>query len=89
MHAMVLQQIGQPLQWCELPDPQPGPGQIRIQVAACGVCRTDLHVVDGQLANPQVPIVAKTESKPNRHASVPIGSFKKKCPKIKNNGADV
>jgi propanol-preferring alcohol dehydrogenase len=57
MHAMVLQQIGQPLQWCELPDPQPGPGQIRIQVAACGVCRTDLHVVDGQLANPQVPIV--------------------------------
>ena len=57
MHAMVLKQIGRPLEWTELPDRQPGPGQIRIKVAACGVCRTDLHVVDGELPYPQVPII--------------------------------
>jgi propanol-preferring alcohol dehydrogenase len=56
MHAMVLKQIGQPLEWTELPDRQPGPGEIRVKVAACGVCRTDLHVVDGELPHPQVPI---------------------------------
>jgi len=57
MHAMVLKQLGQLLQWTELPDPTPGPGEIRVQVAACGVCRTDLHVVDGELPHPQVPII--------------------------------
>ena len=57
MHAMVLNQIGKPLVWTELPDRQPGPGQIRVKVSACGVCRTDLHVVDGELAHPQVPII--------------------------------
>jgi len=57
MHAMVLNKIGTPLEWTELPDRQPGPGQIRVAVAACGVCRTDLHVVDGELAQPQVPII--------------------------------
>ena len=57
MHAMVLKKIGAPLEWTELADPQPGPGEIRVQVAACGVCRTDLHVVDGELPNPQVPII--------------------------------
>jgi propanol-preferring alcohol dehydrogenase len=56
MHAMVLNQIGKPLLWTGLPDRQPGPSQIRIKVAACGVCRTSLHVVDGELAHPQVPI---------------------------------
>lgn len=57
MHAMVLKKIGSPLEWTELPDLQPGPGEIRVQVAACGVCRTDLHVVDGELPHPQVPII--------------------------------
>jgi alcohol dehydrogenase, propanol-preferring len=57
MHAMVLNKIGEPLEWTELPDRQPGPGQIRVTVAACGVCRTDLHVVDGELPHPQVPII--------------------------------
>jgi len=57
MHAMVLSKIGAPLAWTELPDRQPGPGQIRVKVAACGVCRTDLHVVDGELPAPQVPII--------------------------------
>jgi len=41
----------------ERPDPLPGPGQIRLRVEACGVCRTDLHVVDGELPNPKLPIV--------------------------------
>jgi len=57
MHAMVLNQVGEALRWTELPDRQPGPGEIRIKVGACGVCRTDLHVVDGELPHPQVPIV--------------------------------
>ena len=57
MHAMVLNKIGAPLQWTELPDCLPGPGQVRVKIAACGVCRTDLHVVDGELAHPRVPII--------------------------------
>jgi len=57
MHAMLLKQIGLPLEWTELPDRVPGSGEIRVKVLACGVCRTDLHVVDGELAAPQVPII--------------------------------
>ena len=57
MHAMVLNRIGSALEWTELADPKPGPGEIRVKVAACGVCRTDLHVVDGELPNPIVPII--------------------------------
>jgi alcohol dehydrogenase, propanol-preferring len=57
MHAMVLNKLRTPLKWTELPDRQPGPGQIRVKVTACGVCRTDLHVVDGELADPLVPII--------------------------------
>jgi len=57
MHAMVLQKIGAALEWTELADPQPGSGEIRVKVSACGVCRTDLHVVDGELPNPKVPII--------------------------------
>jgi propanol-preferring alcohol dehydrogenase len=54
---MVLTHIRQPLVEQERPDPTPGAGQIRVRVEACGVCRTDLHVVDGELENPRVPIV--------------------------------
>jgi len=57
MHAMVLNAVGAPLVWTELPDRQPGPGQIRVKVSACGVCRTDLHVVDGELPHPVTPII--------------------------------
>ena len=57
MHAMVLKKLGADLEWTELGDPKPGPGEIRVRVAACGVCRTDLHVVDGELPEPQVPII--------------------------------
>ncbi len=57
MHAMVLSALHAPLVWTELAERQPGPGEIRVQVGACGVCRTDLHVVDGELPNPQLPII--------------------------------
>jgi len=54
---MLLEQIGQPLQLRELPMPQPGPGEVRVRVLACGVCRTDLHVVDGELPEAPLPII--------------------------------
>ena len=57
MHAMVLKKIGAALEWTELADPLPGLGEIRVKVSACGVCRTDLHVVDGELPNPKIPII--------------------------------
>jgi len=57
MKAMVLHAIGTPLVLVERPDPSPGPGEIRVRVEACAVCRTDLHVVDGDLPNPKLPIV--------------------------------
>ena len=57
MKAMVLKKIGTALEWTELPERQPGSGEIRVRVAACGVCRTDLHVVDGELPNQIVPII--------------------------------
>jgi propanol-preferring alcohol dehydrogenase len=57
MWAMVLNKLRTPLEWTELPDRQPAPGQIRIKVSACGVCRTDLHVVDGELPDPRTPII--------------------------------
>ena len=57
MHAMVLNRIGAGLEWTELPDREPGPGEIRAKVLACGVCRTDLHVVDGELPDPVLPII--------------------------------
>ena len=57
MHAMLLRHPGTGLEWTELSDRQPGPGEIRVQVSACGVCRTDLHVVDGELPSIRYPII--------------------------------
>jgi alcohol dehydrogenase, propanol-preferring len=57
MRAMVLERPGEPLKFVERPDPRPANGEVRIHVGACGVCRTDLHVVDGELPNPKLPIV--------------------------------
>ena len=54
---MVLDEPGRPLRQAELPDPTPGPGQVLVAVSACGVCRTDLHVVDGELPDPKLPLV--------------------------------
>jgi len=57
MRAMVLERQREPLRPAELPDPTPGAGQILVSVASCGVCRTDLHIVDGELRRPKLPLV--------------------------------
>jgi alcohol dehydrogenase, propanol-preferring len=57
MQAMVLLQARSPLVLQQRPDPQPGPGEVLVRVSACGVCRTDLHVVDGELPPGPSPIV--------------------------------
>src|SRR5260221_10885169 len=57
MRAMVLERQREHLRPAELPDPKPGPGQVLLAVAACGVCRTDLHIVDGELTEPKLPLV--------------------------------
>jgi propanol-preferring alcohol dehydrogenase len=57
MQAMLLERAGEPLKQAEIAVPRPGHGQILIKVAACGVCRTDLHIFDGELAQPKLPLV--------------------------------
>ncbi len=57
MRAMVLERAGAPLVYRDLPTPEPGPDQVLVRVSACGVCRTDLHVVDGELTEPKLPLV--------------------------------
>lgn len=57
MQAMLLERPGDPLKLVERSDPEPSQGEVRVRVSACGVCRTDLHVVDGELPNPKLPIV--------------------------------
>jgi len=54
---MVLHRQREPLRLEELPEPQPGAGQVLLEVAACGICRTDLHIVDGELTEPKLPLV--------------------------------
>src|SRR5215218_9305516 len=57
MRAMVLERQGEPLRLADLPGPEPGPGEMLLEVAACGICRTDLHIVDGELSEPKLPLV--------------------------------
>jgi propanol-preferring alcohol dehydrogenase len=57
MRAMVLDAPGEPLRLADLPAPDPGPGQLLVEIDACAVCRTDLHVVDGELTDPKLPLV--------------------------------
>src|SRR5881275_291698 len=57
MRAMVLSAAREPLELRELPVPKAGPGQVLLRVRACGVCRTDLHIVDGELPRPKLPLV--------------------------------
>src|ERR1700722_7298501 len=57
MQAMILEAAHHPLRFAETRDPVPGPREVLIRIAACGVCRTDLHIVDGELAGPKLPLV--------------------------------
>jgi propanol-preferring alcohol dehydrogenase len=57
MRAMLLDAPHRPLRAADIPRPEPGPGQVLVAVRACGVCRTDLHVADGELPNPKLPII--------------------------------
>ena len=57
MKAMLLDAPGRPLRAADVPDPVPGPGQVLLRVSACAVCRTDLHVIDGELTKPKLPLV--------------------------------
>jgi alcohol dehydrogenase, propanol-preferring len=54
---MVLDQPGRPLRLAEVPEPRPEAGQLLVEVEACAICRTDLHIVDGELPNPKLPLV--------------------------------
>jgi propanol-preferring alcohol dehydrogenase len=72
MKAMVLDRPGLPLKLRDLPRPAPGPGQVLVRIAACGVCRTDLHVVDGELTEPKLPIIPGHEIV-GRVATVGVG----------------
>jgi propanol-preferring alcohol dehydrogenase len=68
MKAMVLERPGTPLRQLELPTPAPSTGQVLVKVAACGVCRTDLHVVDGDLKEPRLPVIPGHEIVGRVHA---------------------
>ena len=57
MRAMLFEKVGQPLRLAEIPVPQPGAGQVLLRVHACAVCRTDLHIIDGELSQPKLPLV--------------------------------
>jgi propanol-preferring alcohol dehydrogenase len=57
MRAMILEEPGRPLREADVPSPVPRPGQVLLRVRACGVCRTDLHIVDGELTQPKRPLI--------------------------------
>ena len=84
MKAMVLHAPRQPLRLEERPDPVAGPSEIVVRVEACAVCRTDLHVVDGDLTEPKLPLIpgheivgivescgAEVDLKPGRRVGIP------------------
>jgi propanol-preferring alcohol dehydrogenase len=81
MQAMVLEKQGRPLQYKRLPLPVPTAKQVLVKVIACGVCRTDLHILDGELTSPKIPlipgheIVGQVVSAGNRVALVKEGDF--------------
>lgn len=61
MKAMVLERTAEvgtaPLQLRELPTPEPGSGEVLVRLTVCGICRTDLHVIEGELADPTLPLI--------------------------------
>jgi propanol-preferring alcohol dehydrogenase len=84
MRAAILERPGQPLSVTTVPDPEPGPGRLRLRIGACAVCRTDLHLRDGEIDAPKLPvilghqIVGRTED--GRRVGVPwLGWTDGKC----------
>lgn len=57
MRAMLFDEVGKPLRPVRVPVPEPGPGEVLLKVHACGICRTDLHIVDGELTEPALPLI--------------------------------
>ena len=57
MRAMIFREQGKPLSYEDAPTPTPGPDQVLLRVQVCGVCRTDLHIVDGELTEPKFPLI--------------------------------
>ncbi|ADI83414.1 zinc-dependent alcohol dehydrogenase family protein [Geobacter sulfurreducens] len=57
MRAMLFEEVGKPLRPVRVPVPEPGPGEVLLKVHACGICRTDLHIVDGELTEPALPLI--------------------------------
>jgi alcohol dehydrogenase, propanol-preferring len=57
MRAMLFESVGRPLRAAQVPAPKAGPGQVRVKVQTCGICRTDLHVLDGELPHPKLPLI--------------------------------
>jgi propanol-preferring alcohol dehydrogenase len=57
MRAMLFEKVGQPLRLARVPMPEAGAGEVLLKVHACGICRTDLHIVDGELAEPALPLI--------------------------------
>jgi propanol-preferring alcohol dehydrogenase len=76
MRALVLERAGEPLRAATLPDPVPGPGQLLLRVRACGICRTDLHVADGELTEPKLPLVLGHEIVATVEAAPPGSRFR-------------
>ena len=80
MRAMVLDRPRTPLRLEERPRPNPAPGQVRLAVRACGVCRTDLHVLDGELTDPKLPlvlghqVVGEVEARGDEARRFPLGA---------------
>lgn len=57
MRAMLFEEVGKPLRPVRVPVPEPGPGEVLLKVHACGICRTDVHIVDGELTEPALPLI--------------------------------
>jgi propanol-preferring alcohol dehydrogenase len=76
VRTLLLDRPGSPLRLASLPDPVAGPGQLLLRVRACGICRTDLHVVDGELPHPKLPLVLGHEIVATVETAPPDGRFR-------------
>src|ERR1700744_4817490 len=94
MRAALLEQQGAPLVITQLPDPEPGPGQLRLSVRACGVCRTDLHLRDTEIPATKLPVVLGHQivgvTDDGRRVGVPwLGWSEGDCRRRRSGGANL